>query len=77
MSAGTVGDLVPASDPAIHRRVVQLMGMPISLALRGRHSHTDDGGRAWDAVVAELTSVDRMFSTYRPDSVVSRLDRGA
>ncbi len=64
------------SDPRIHRRVTQLMGMPVSLALRGRHADTTQGRRAWDAVVAELQSVDRTFSTYRPDSVVNRLDRG-
>lgn len=61
---------------AVHRRVVQLMGMPISLALRGRHADTDTGQRAWDDVVAELTTVDEVFSTYRADSVVNRLDRG-
>ncbi len=53
------------------------MGMPISLALRGRHA--DDarrprrlGGGAWPS----CAEVDRVFSTYRADSVVSRLDRG-
>lgn len=67
---------VATDDGRIHRRVTQLMGMPISLALRGRHADTAAGRRAWDAVVAELHSVDLMFSTYRSDSVVSRLDRG-
>lgn len=61
---------------AVRRRVVQLMGMPISLALRGRHADTAEGERAWDEVVAELRTVDRVFSTYRDDSVVNRLDRG-
>lgn len=58
------------------RYVVHLMGMPVSLALRGRH--TDDGAarEAWDRCVAELTEVDRVFSTYRQDSVISRLSRG-
>ncbi len=64
------------SPPTVRRRVVQLMGMPISLALRGRHADTAAGERAWDDVVAELRTVDRVFSTYRPDSVVNRLDRG-
>lgn len=63
-------------EAPIRRRVVQLMGMPISLALRGRHADTPQGDGAWDAVVAELEWVDRMFSTYRVDSVISRLDRG-
>ena len=52
------------------------MGMPISLALRGRHAGTAEGRAAWAAVMAELAEVDRVFSTYRADSVVSRLDRG-
>ena len=52
------------------------MGMPVSLALRGRHAATAEGRAAWAAVMAELVEVDRVFSTYRTDSVVSRLDRG-
>jgi thiamine biosynthesis lipoprotein len=51
------------------------MGMPISLALRGRHGGTAEGRSAWAAVMAELAEVDRVFSTYRADSVVNRLDR--
>ena len=52
------------------------MGLPVSLALRGRHA---DGGRAddaWGRVVAYLRETDRVFSTYRPDSLISRLGRG-
>ena len=52
------------------------MGMPISLALRGRHADTGTGREAWAAVMADLEVVDRVFSTYRPDSVISRLNRG-
>ena len=52
------------------------MGMPVSLALRGRHARTSTGERAWAEVVAELHEVDRVFSTYRADSAVSRLSRG-
>ena len=52
------------------------MGMPISLALRGRH--TDDGKAqaAWAQVIRELREVDETFSTYRPGSFISRLSRG-
>lgn len=58
------------------RYVVQLMGMPISLALRG--AHTDDGpaAAAWAEVVTELRWADVVFSTYRADSYLSRLSRG-
>lgn len=64
------------ASPEVTRFVVQTMGMPVSLALRGRHASTGEGRRAWDRVVAELAEVDRVFSTYRSDSWVSRLGRG-
>ncbi|MSZ76047.1 MAG: FAD:protein FMN transferase [Actinobacteria bacterium] len=52
------------------------MGLPISLALRGRHAGDDAARAAWSAAVAQLREVDAVFSTYRPDSCVSRLNRG-
>jgi thiamine biosynthesis lipoprotein len=52
------------------------MGMPVSLALRGRHADTDAGQQAWQAVIDQLRRVDLMFSTYRTDSAISRLNRG-
>ena len=72
MSAAVVG----VAGVGTFRRVEQVMGMPISVALRGRHAHTVAGADAWAAVVAELRQVDAVFSTYRADSVVNRLDRG-
>ena len=63
--------------PTPHRRHVEhVMGMPVSLALRGRHADTAAGAARLAAVMAELAEVDRVFSTYRPDSVISRLGRG-
>ena len=58
------------------RRVEQLMGMPISLALRGRHAEDRYGEAAWATALAVLHEADRVFSTYRPDSCISRLGRG-
>ena len=58
------------------RYVAHVMGMPLSLALRGRHTEDDAARRAWERCVADLTEVDRVFSTYREDSAVSRLARG-
>jgi thiamine biosynthesis lipoprotein len=58
------------------RYVQHVMGMPISLALRGRHSDDDAARAAWSAAMAELHEVDRVFSTYRDDSFISRLGRG-
>ncbi|MGW1996754.1 FAD:protein FMN transferase [Embleya sp. NPDC001921] len=53
------------------RRVEHIMGLPISLA-------TDAvvPGEAADPVFAWLREVDARFSPFRPDSEVSRLDRG-
>jgi thiamine biosynthesis lipoprotein len=53
----------------------QIMGMPISVHLRGS-AGTTPRQAAVDAVFAELRSVDRIFSTYREDSDISQLDRG-
>lgn len=66
------------STPAaqVARRVEQVMGMPISLALRGRHTADDAAEEAWQAVLDELREVDAIFSTWRPDSQVSRLASG-
>ncbi len=60
----------------VRRRVEHVMGMPISLALRGRHADDRYGEAAWARALATLHEADRVFSTYRPDSYVSRLDRG-
>ena len=60
----------------VRRFVAHTMGMPISLAMRGRHAHDRLGLAAWTDAMAVLLEVDRVFSTYRPDSFVSRLGRG-
>ena len=60
----------------MRRFVEQLMGMPVSLALRGRYAYSDAAGQAWADVVTELRWVDLVFSTWREDSVISRLRRG-
>jgi thiamine biosynthesis lipoprotein len=58
------------------RLVEHVMGLPVSLALRGRHAEDDAGRAAWAEAMAILREADRVFSTYRADSVVSRLGRG-
>lgn len=65
-----------AESRSIERRVEMIMGMPISLALRGPGVGSPEAEKAWQAVVSELRDVDLIFSTYRPDSYVSRLGRG-
>jgi thiamine biosynthesis lipoprotein len=52
------------------------MGMPISLAIRGRHATTQEGEAAWRTAIHELRAADEVFSTFRSDSWISRLDRG-
>jgi FAD:protein FMN transferase len=64
------------SQPArVRRHVEHLMGMPVSLALRGRQAETSRGLAAWTAVLEQLRWVDEVFSTYREESIISRLGR--
>lgn len=67
---------LPDGPGAVHRRVEQVMGMPISLALRGRHATGAEADAAWRKVLELLNEVDHVFSTYRRDSFISRLGRG-
>ncbi len=60
----------------VHRRVEHVMGLPVSLALRGEQADGAAADDAWSAVVAVLREADGVFSTYREDSAVSRLGRG-
>lgn len=60
----------------VARRVAHVMGMPVSLALRGRHTDDAVAGDAWAGALAVLREADRVFSTYRADSVVSAIRRG-
>ena len=59
-----------------HREVEQVMGLPVSLALRGRYAGTARGDAAWQEALAVLRRADEVFSTWRSDSLVSRLGRG-
>lgn len=59
----------------VRRKVAHVMGMPISLALRGLHVDDDLAAQAWQDCLAVLHEADRVFSTYRPDSAISRLQR--
>lgn len=64
--------------PARRAWVRQVMGMPISVHVRG--ARTAPEPRQIDAAVAavfdELRVHEARFSTYRPDSEISRLQRG-
>lgn len=65
-----------AGQERTSRYVEHVMGMPISLAMRGRHAKDGRGHAAWAEVLRTLREVDQLFSTYRPDSFVSRMIRG-
>jgi FAD:protein FMN transferase len=60
----------------LQRYVEHLMGMPVSLALRGRHVDDDAAHEAWRRCLESLRAVDATFSTYRDDSFISRLNQG-
>lgn len=62
--------------PTEARYVEQVMGLPVTLALRGRHARGDRAERAWAQALAVLRRADEVFSTYRAESAVSRLDAG-
>ena len=57
------------------RRVEHVMGMPVSLVLRGRHADDEAGESVWQGALASLREADRVFSTWREDSFISRLGR--
>lgn len=65
----------PSARPAL-RFVEHVMGMPVSLAVRGGLAETSAVDGAWADVMAELRWVDLVFSTWKPHSAVSRLGRG-
>ena len=52
------------------------MGLPISVLARGPAARSAAAAAAVAAVYDELRDVDAVFSTYRPESPVSRLARG-
>src|SRR4051812_46719142 len=52
------------------------MGLPVSVHVRGPDATGAGAERAVAAVFASLRRADDLFSTYRPDSQVSRLRRG-
>lgn len=64
---------------AIPRRawVEQIMGLPVSIHLRGSDLDSARVNRHVAAVFADLRRADRVFSTYRQDSDLSRWERAA
>ena len=54
-----------------------VMGLPVSVTLRGERARSDRAEQVVQAVYADLRTVDRVFSTYRPASEISLLRAGA
>ena len=54
------------------RSVRQVMGMPVTVEVRDAGAD----GAVLDEIFGELQMVDRLFSPFRTDSEVSRIDRG-
>ncbi|TKA06260.1 FAD:protein FMN transferase [Actinacidiphila oryziradicis] len=61
-----------AAGPYVH--VEHVMGTTVSIDLRGCTADTAEAGTA--GVIRWLHEVDAAFSTYRPDSAISRIERG-
>jgi len=76
VTGGRPGPEPPAPTAPRRAWVEQIMGMPISVHLRGPGVGGAAASAAVAAVFAELRAVDAVFSTYRADSDVMRLNRG-
>ncbi len=67
----------PLSErPFLRAFVDQIMGLPISIHVRGAGAVRPEVDVAVAAAFADLRALDATFSTYRADSEISRLDRG-
>ena len=60
----------------LHRQVAHVWACRSAWPCGGGHADTAAGREAWTAVINQLREVDRIFSTYRDDSIISRLGRG-
>jgi thiamine biosynthesis lipoprotein len=56
--------------------VEQIMGLPVSIHVRGLAAQTNSTAELVHAAFADLRRVDELFSTYRPDSQVSQINAG-
>ena len=67
---------VPADQLPRRAWVEQVMGLPVSVHVRGEHAHSTLVEQAVRQVYRSLREADARFSTYRSDSEVSALRRG-
>jgi len=67
---------VPFAEPPRRARVEQVMGLPVSVHVRGPQARGPEVGRAVTELFAALRADDERFSTWRASSPVSRIRRG-
>jgi thiamine biosynthesis lipoprotein len=67
-----------SAAPVPTRRAIveQVMGMPVSVHVRGEGAREKDVETAIEAGLAGLREADELFSTWRSDSTIERLRRG-
>jgi thiamine biosynthesis lipoprotein len=65
-----------STTPPRRAWVERIMGLPVSVHLRGPDVGSAAVAGRVEAVFAELRAMDALFSTYRTDSEISRLNRG-
>lgn len=75
LAASVIDDTDDTAVPGTVRYVEHAMGMPINLALRGRHIDDRKAKAAWAEVMRQLREIDETFSTFKPNSFISRLNR--
>ncbi|HEU5110536.1 MAG TPA: hypothetical protein VFT95_18500, partial [Micromonosporaceae bacterium] len=71
MTGTTRPATAPPPTPEHRAWVEQLMGMPVSVHLRGDGARSETADARVQAALDELRAVDVLFSPYRPDSQVS------
>ena len=68
--------VVPPPEQPRRAFVAQVMGLPVSVHVRGPAAQGPDVAAAAEALLDALRADDALFSTWRPDSEVSRIRRG-
>ena len=71
-----LGDATLLRDHPRRTFVEQVMGLPVSLSVRGPHARGDRVARLAADFFAALRADDALFSPWRPGSEVSRIRRG-
>ena len=73
-----VAETAAGAPPTGERRawVEQIMGMPVSIHLRGDGARSETAASHVEVAFDELRAIDALFSTYRDDSLLSLVQRG-